>query len=639
MKCINCGNEIPNSSNVCPFCNSSVTPIGTPEITTLNEQPQQPVQSNEPVNVESVTEKPVESVQSDLGRTSQIPVTPTEPVLPQDQGMEVNNVLNQDLNPVQPETNPIIEETIVENPVQPEITENTVEPMVNEPVVADTPVMEDLAVPQVSESEIVDNSQQIENQVVEPVVEQPVTPVVVDATMTQEPVTGEPVMPETNPGTSPIVEEPNDGVKIGAAAPVIKKNNKKPIIIVIVAIVVALIVGFAAFFYIHEFKSGNKKLDALVDNLFAFTNNISNETVKVSSGKYDVNMSLNDGKNNYSAKLNGSYGVDIDKKIMNYKINVESINVGQELIPHPLKVEMYSIDSKLYFLLENFYDKYIYYDVDGMEDFYTSLKENDINYQLIIQTNKNAFKNSLKAMKHTEEIATRNINGKDKKVNVLKIQFTKDNQKIFIDTLVNTLINSEDALKEMAKLTGETVDDLKKSIKELSEDIEYLNEDTLFEIYTPILSNDYEGIKAEYFENKDKYTMMITPEKDSTKMVVNENNKEVLSLNVKNVTSLTKDTKDTVFNLSGSITDDKNKYTFELAATVKADLKPNVVNVNVRNSINYKYLTQDDIASISIKISNYGALGRMLAPYLSAYTMPTVPDTSTSVGESTVVVN
>ena len=78
MKCYNCGNDIPDFSTSCPFCNAVVTPV-TNEV----------------------------KINDEVGQnTSVIPITPVVPVLPQDQGNGAEIISGGNQGFIQPVANP-----------------------------------------------------------------------------------------------------------------------------------------------------------------------------------------------------------------------------------------------------------------------------------------------------------------------------------------------------------------------------------------------------------------------------------------------------------------------------------------------------------------------------------------------------
>ena len=82
MKCISCGNLIPDASVVCPYCNSKVQPEA-PATPVYDVKPSEPVMTPPPV---------ASSEQNSM--TSAIPETPSQPVLPQDQGMSFASLVS-----------------------------------------------------------------------------------------------------------------------------------------------------------------------------------------------------------------------------------------------------------------------------------------------------------------------------------------------------------------------------------------------------------------------------------------------------------------------------------------------------------------------------------------------------------------
>lgn len=562
MKCISCGNLIPDASSVCPYCNSKVEPAA-----------------------------PVTPVFNTNEGNSVVPNTPSQPVLPQDQNM-VNT-------PVAPAT-PI--ETAVST-VTP-VVENTSTVTESAPVAPAQPVQPEAV-----------NVTSVETTPVAPVqsVEPPVQPTAqVTQTPVVEPTSVAPTMNSINPQGEVI-----DGTKIASTLPPKEKKSKKGLIIgLVIALIVLLIGGLAVFAYFYEFKSADKRLEAVVTNLMSFTNSVKNDAIEKSSGKYNVDVKLSYGDTTMSGALKGTYAVDLENKIMDYTFDLESLNLGEELLPQPLNVELYLNDSKAYVLLENFYENYIYTDFPEFDEMLSSIEQNDIDYAIIINAVKNATVAGTKALSTTQSIEDVTINGVKKKTNVVKINMTAQNQKLFVNSFVRNLANNTRFTTEMAKISEYSAEQIKENMLSSLEENEYENSNTTIDVYTTLMGNALDGIKIT-IKDEETITAEMYPVTNGYGLNVKEGTNDVLEATIADTNKVTSTTKETTSKVNMTLFSEGVAYKIEATIGIVEDVNPKVEKVNVKNSINYQYLTQTDIMTIYDKVKNFGKLGLMIDMFVN----------------------
>ena len=336
MRCINCNNEIPDGSVVCPICNSNANPnSGT--------------------------------VPTD---TSVLPTVPENPVLPQDQNMDTSNVVNQNMG-----VNENVSETSNNNPSVLESNNSTVNTL---GVETQGQVNQVAAVPNVVSQPVTPNEVTLSDNFNQQNVGQPVfynqstlqsegvgysAPEQLMQVQNQETPVSQNNIPENNSSvmeTSQVENLPSqntenvlqnqqvsnainpefiapsgESVKLGntlSNEDVKKKNKRNLIIIIAVVLVLAIIGGVAYFYYSSQYKSSDRRINAIVSALTMGTKSITNDKIEKTSGTYDVDFSISSADQNLAAKVNGTYAVDLSGKTIDYTINLSSLNLGEELI-------------------------------------------------------------------------------------------------------------------------------------------------------------------------------------------------------------------------------------------------------------------------------------------------------------------
>lgn len=622
MKCISCGNLIPDASVVCPYCNSKVQPEA-PATPVYDVKPSEPVMTPPPV---------ASSEQNSM--TSAIPETPSQPVLPQDQGMSFASAVSSNTGA----TNNSVSTGTVQSsdgmmssgtPVQGRPAETNSTVSVGQ---VSTPL-------QPSENSL-NNVGAINNS-------QPVNPVPVGNTVNQN--SGVSSNNGMVPPQPPINANPNEaqvlanqgqvvsGEKIATMTPAEPKKKKKGklILIIVIAVILLALIGGGVFVYFYEFRSGDTRIDKVVNGLLSFTNGVKNENVELGSGSYTIDATIGADDQQFGFALNGKYAFDLSKKLVDTTVNVESLNLGQELLEEELNLEVYLYDSKMYLLFQNFFEKYISYPIEGYDELFSGVEQNDINYALIINAYKTAIKSALKASNYSQTIKDVDINGSTQKANVITMNLTEANQKSMIRAFVNTLKNNNTALEEMAKVSGEDVATIESNLDAMIDNDDYLlNNSMVIEIYTEMLGDEFLGVHCT-MDTEDDTTNIIDlfPITNGYSLSVREDDQEMINMDVTSTEKNTSTTRESTVSVTAVFYSDGTAANIEVSMGVVEDVNPNVEEVNVRNSVDYRYLSDVEKQQIINSVSQFGTLGLIVGPYLQQLlpiTTPTDPNAVTT---------
>ncbi len=578
MKCISCGNEIPNTSTACPFCGKEVTPIEGGVTPTYAEQPEQDFSVNPLVTQES-TPMPAAPVDG-------VPATPESPVLPQDQGLPVEPVA-----PAVPVGNEVSPESATIPPIPGSEAETPKMPAVdpNPPVVSAT-------------SGVITNN-------------------------------------EPTPPAPPEL----DGVKESSSAIVEadkkKAKNKKLMKIVIIVLVLLLIIGGGAFGYVYytQTQTAAKRINTLIDQVLKFDGNTT-EALKTASGKYNFSGEISVGDQGFSGSMSGIYAYDLEKKIIDYTLNLEKLNVaGTELIDkEALNVELYYADSNIYILLQNFFDKYIYTEVTGMEELLDNISKNDIDNLTILNGMKAALKASINSLGKKQAVKDIEIGDVKTKANVITITLNKEMLKNFVSNFLNNIANNENLLKELAKLDEEyTADKIKEQIEANIDEIKKNIDDSdsefkeSIEIYTAMFGEEFYGLRITDLGVETPGKVEVYKVDKGYKIILSEGKNEILNLTYTCDAQKSKDNTETTYGLDVIMNSDGEVLKIKGEFKDTRDVNPKVERVNTKESVNVENLTEADLTGILEKISNFGNLGLLVQSLLTEMQQPT--DTTTSI--------
>lgn len=605
MKCLSCNNEIPEGSVICPVC-------GRPTSVQGGTTPSNPTPGVNPVTT----------------NTSVLPTTPTEPVLPKDQKLEMTQP-----TPVVSSVNTVNANNPVQTPVNPVEGNNlnnglgTVNPNVN------TVVSQNSNVNPVNTS-------------VEPAPTAPSASVAPAQMPTNTATPTENVAPQTdksqlvNDINPEYIEPDGASVKLENTKPVDKKKNRKNIIIIaVVAVVLIIIAVLGILYYSTQYKSADKRIQVIVNALTKSTRSLNNDTIEKSSGNYNIDLNVSYADTNIGGKLTGTYATDLTSKALDLTVNLESLNIGEELIDSPINVELYYSDAKIYYLLQNFYENYIYEEFPEFEQIFDSIEQNNINYMTLINGVKTALGTGLKSMNKTQTVGNASIGGTSKKANIITIRLSNANLTTFSKSFLRSLLNNQNFIAEAAKLTEESEDTIKANLTNAIDEFKIEDTETngTMEIYTAMFGEEFYGIKMNVEEEGKKDIMEIVPVTDGYTISYKEDSQEIFNITVTSTEKKTSTTKESTFVIDGTIYVEEQAYNLKLNVATVSDVNPKDAKVNVKNSINRKYLTEEDKQNILTKASQTGKIGLYLPAVLSL--MLGSDETTTMTDPCTTAVN
>ncbi len=630
MRCINCNNEIPDGVTVCPVCNANVQGDNTQTVPT---------------------------------DTSVLPTVPESPVLPQDQNMTVNN--GNMVNPV--ETGNLENSTGVVNGVSgQQVTVTSQVPTMGENVAVNNgqiPVIDNNVVNQgavetnnfsnqpgaenitlnggvtsvsngvaqvSSQVPNAQNSLQGEAQVSQPQGNQGV----IDNMQTtmQTPNPGELQTGVQNPqeqvqvtnAINPEFIAPNgEAVKLGStlSSEDKKKKNKKNLIIILVIVIVFAIVGVLGFlYYSSQYKSADKRISAVISALTMGTKSITNDRIEKSSGAYDIDFSISSTDTNLAAKLNGNYAIDLCSKAIDYTFNLTSLNFGEELIDNPINLEVYLNESRMYVLFQNYYENYIYDEIEGLSTIFDVNEQNNVDYISMINALKSALSNGFKSMHSTQTVSDITIHGESKKSNIVRINFNESNRKIFFRQFFKSLANNKKFVSEAAKFVEMSDDEFKKQLEEIDYDSMAANMgDATIEICTAMFGEKLDGIRVRSKVDEEFAITEIFPTASGYGLSYKVGSQNVLDLTYENTKKKTSTTRENNTKIGAVVYADGQAYNINLILSEVQDVNPKDAKVNVKNSINKKYLTEEEKQKITTASQSAGKIGLYLPMIINLY--------------------
>lgn len=451
---------------------------------------------------------------------------------------------------------------------------------------------------------------------------------VADVASTVEPQVSEPQQaPVNNQVTNDINPEfiqPNgEAVKIGnTLSPEAKKNKNKTNLIIIIAIVAVLAVAGIVFlvYYNSQYKSANKRIDAIVSAVTMKTKSLKNETIEKTSGSYDISLGISSSDTSMSFKADGNYSVDLNAKAVDYTLNLTSLNIGEELIDDPINLEFYLNDSRIYVLLQNYFDDYIYDEVEGLDSIFDVIEQNNIDYVSVINDVKLAFSNGLKAMSSTQTVDTVNIHGTSKKTNVIKINCNENNAKAFVKSFYTSLANSKKFVSEMSKFFDKSEEEYKNELLDNIDEVDYSDwNDFDIEIYTALFGNELDGIKVSGDSDEGLEVFEIYPTANGYGLSFKQGSQNILDLTYESTSKTTSTTVESTMKFTAVFYNEGEAFNIDLDYKNVRDVNPKDAKINVKNSINRKYLTSEQKESIISKAQNSGNVGLYLPSILSVY--------------------
>ncbi len=592
MKCFNCNNDIPDASVTCPFCNSKVEPVASPT--------------------------PI----FNLDATSSLPVTPASPVLPQDQTQPMNANIPNSISGNMASMNENIQMPNQDGMSSTNVGNNQMASSMQTSV----PVQEVSSnVQSIEQGENV-NSMVLNEKDVNVEQTPPAPPIVENA---------------INPAFIDPQGELIDGGKIGSTiAPVVKNKNKKKMLIILIVVAVVLIIGGLGFaYYYSQYKTANKRVSKVFSGITSMTSTLKNETIDKTSGSYVMDLNIDYNDEAIKTKMSGTYARDLSSGILDLTLNLENFTKGEELLNNPINVEFYYNDSKIYVLLENFFDMYIYDEYSELKTYFEAIEQNSINYVTLINTLKRAVNSGLTSMNSTQTVKSVNVHGVSSKANVVSIRFNSRNKSLFYNNFIRVLVNDKTFISEVAKLTGKDEDTIKDKMSDDAQNKEYSDTDLTMEIITEKFGNKFLGIKVMMKENfindflkqeeSDEIKVLeLYPITNGYGLTYKDGSQNVFEGTIEKTMKRTSTTNESNHKVYFTYYQGAVAYKIDASLDLVEDVNPKDAKVNVKNSINKVYLTEENKNTILEKYNQSGSISLYYPDILKNYLGVTEDNTS-----------
>ena len=274
------------------------------------------------------------------------------------------------------------------------------------------------------------------------------------------------------------------------------------------------------------------------------------------------------------------------------------------------------MDGRIYFLFEDLFEKYIYTDFPYLEKFTSNVKQNDISFIQLYSYSFEALKSGFKGLGGVQSVGTVNINGVSKQANIVTIDINKNNLVGAQSAFYMALSYNQGFINEYSKLTGIDAKVIASDLeKKANADIKYEG-NTVVKIYSSLFGSEFYGLDIDYKDDKDTYNVSVLPIGAGFKLIVNKNNGKFINVDLTRPTSSDASSRTYEHNVKGDIYYKDNLYQVDSTLKIVVDIPYKENRALVRNSINVKYLTDEDTTSILNKaIENYNVLGRSISNY------------------------
>lgn len=420
-----------------------------------------------------------------------------------------------------------------------------------------------------------------------------------------------------------------------------KKKAKLVPIIVIVILVLGLI-GGGIYFYMSQFKTYEKRIDAVVDKAFSSLNNTTNYKINSGSGNYTFSYNSSTNEEQLIIETKGKYAYDLPSKQVNLISNFTRYNNNQELLPSELNTEVYLKNNDAYLLLSNFNDNYVYTEVNnsyntikdvesrfndpeellvfkvtntlfdsGLDElsknydtYITNISKNEnVDYKTLINGIKAATKSALKSAPITQSL--------EGTTNVVTIDVKSVNtQKKMGKTFIETLHNNKKAFEQLVIITGIEDDKLYKQYLDNIENKEYKELKNNIIIKSNMFKSTLISLVIPFNFGDEARTIVVTPVGTGYKFVVKNSSKELANIKYSKATSKTSTTETKTYKAEGIVYNESTVTNLTIDLEVVKDVNPNKDNFPItKDSVDYKVLTVDNYNATAAKIEAFGNLG------------------------------
>ena len=552
--------------------------------TNANVNPQ-PVDLNpQPISETPVQPAPVEMPTPVVAPTPVAPVAPVAPVTPVETPAPVAPV------------------TPVETPVP-------VAPVASEPVEAPAPVeapVQPVAEPTVASPNL--ESASMSN--LAPVVENPTNVSAPQDTNNVDQI----AQGIQNGSFVNAVTDPNEmiGAKMGSSADTVgeekkKKGKKKVVVLIVVLFILAILGGVGYFGYQYEFKSADKRVDALFNKVNSYVNPLLKDFEK-KIGDYDIDANLTVGTDKAQIHLSGNYAYNLEDYVY-LDTTIDKIYYNEDLLDKtPIKLNLYLNDDKLYLKAEDILTKYIYIDVDGLDEVMNNVKQNEVNYSAIYTSVMNALKVSINKYCLSQTVGKATVDGKSTTANIVTVTINKNNYKSIIGNMLTVLANNNTFVTNVANIAGKSNDEIKKSLTDAKDDLnkgDYeFDGSVIVKVYTKVIGSELLGIDVlTTYDGKATNLYIVPTGSDSYKVKTTVDGKDVsnLTYGISKTNSAGKTSYVTTLKGDATIKDSDGKdtvYQFDTKFTYNINLQYQDDKPVVREAVSYENLTQEDYLNI-----------------------------------------
>ncbi len=386
-------------------------------------------------------------------------------------------------------------------------------------------------------------------------------------------------------------------------------NNKisKIKFILPVVLVLVTILGIGGFWLT---KNPKKIFNKFVSEGFAYLyQNMSTNNLETIGGKgsFSYDISVNDASvKDILDIFNGitmDYEYKVDYKDKRMMLDLSSKYKNEDLIA----LSMYTKDSKAYVLLKDVYDKYLVSDIEGYDNLFSNSNNNE-DIKTILQSVEKALNKSVTNDDFKTSTETIKINGKEVKTTKNSLVINNESYGRIFKKFSNALLDDDKFIEAVSKLSGDSKENLKESLKaSMSEDVSLNNTEIIFSIYTKGLTNDIVKFALDVESNNTIVNLALT-KTDSNKydLAIGQNGIDMIigSINIDK-----KSDNERTINLElnmQNILNIKLMTNYSIASNVEFN------DLDVSDNINYEELSSSEAEEISNKLMATKGLAELI---------------------------
>lgn len=422
-----------------------------------------------------------------------------------------------------------------------------------------------------------------------------------------------------------------------------KKSSKKPIIIIgIILVLLATIIlfGYKMLFnskqiFLNSVNKSYKELENFIDD--TISNNKKDIKTLLTTDEFSINAKLNESLVDEETqnildeinktKIKTQIGYDLKNKEMLFDLNSSYNN--KEL----LNLSSYMQKQNMYLDLKKLFDKYIEIPIDNYDELFKENNDGTEDLKYVLSTLKNSIINNLDEKEFKKQNKTIKVNGKEVKTTKISYGLSEKNTNELAKKVLTELKNNKKFISKLATLTGKEEKYLNESIeKELKEINENLKEklDTKEEIiistYVKGITKQNVGFELNYDDSKEKYSFTYFKEENIKELTVYNNDKKIVNMTYSNNKMVIK-IEDSV-EITVEKTEEKNtkKYTYEAnmsGATIKGEITNKTIKED-KNSKEAEYKIEAKLVSSGMELASLVITGKSTSDYNAELSIPEI---------------